>query len=471
MLGEAGLEAGAHVEFILFLEEQADVSGAAVFQTKAEKGAFVFSKLTETAGRTQASLLAELSGMGVEHRSFWVANMVWVRGDMQALQAMAQRREVARIFGNPHVRFSQPEVPLIPQTLAAPAGIEWNIEKVRAPLVWEAGFTGQGVVIGGQDTGYEWTHPALINQYRGWDGTAADHDYNWRDAIHSSESDRCGADSPFPCDDAYNYHGTHTMGIMVGDDGGENRIGMAPGAKWIGCRNMDQEVGTPATYSECYQWFLAPTDANGNNPDPSKAPDIINNSWGCPPDEGCTEPDVLLAVVENVRAAGILTVHSAGNGGISCGTVNTPAAIYEASFTVGNTNASDIIFSSSSTGPVTVDGSGRLKPDITAPGANIRSSIAGSSYATLSGTSMAAPHVAGLAALLISAYPELRGNVDQIEELIKKTAVPRTADRDCGDVPGSSIPNNTYGWGRIDAWAALNGQTPLYFPIIFNNRR
>ncbi len=250
------------------------------------------------------------------------------------------------------------------------------------------------------------------------------------------------------------------MGIMVGEDPSRtNQIGMAPGAKWICCRNMDQGVGSPATYAECYQWFLAPTDLNDLNPDPAKAPDVINNSWVCPESEGCTDPQVLLSVVEAVRAAGILTVHSAGNKGPSCATVDTPAAIYDASFTVGNTTSSDQLAVSSSRGPVTVDGSGRIKPDISAPGTSIRSSVPGGNYAILSGTSMAGPHVAGLAALLFSAQPDLIGQVDHIERLITSTAVPvSTSDGSCGGIPGTVYPNNFIGWGRIDAMTALEGQ-------------
>ena len=198
------------------------------------------------------------------------------------------------------------------------------------------GFTGQGVVIGGQDTGYQWDHPALKNQYRGWNGAIADHDYNWHDAIHSgSGGNPCGYNSPFPCDDY--GHGTHTMGTMVGDDGGANQIGMAPGARWIGCRNMDNGLGSPSTYAECYQWFVAPTRVDGSEPRPDLAPDVINNSWGCPPSEGCN-PDSLLIVVQNLVDAGIVTAHSAGNSGSGCSFVDTPAAIYEELFTVGATD-------------------------------------------------------------------------------------------------------------------------------------
>ncbi len=275
----------------------------------------------------------------------------------------------------------------------------------------------------------------------------------------------CPYDSPEPCDDR--DHGTHTMGIMVGADG-SNQIGMAPEARWIGCRNMENGVGTPATYIECFQWFIAPTKIDGSEPNPSLAPDVINNSWSCTEDEGCTDPNILKAAVEAVRAAGILTVQSAGNGGSQCNTVKDPAAIYAASFTVGATDSSDTIASFSNRGPVTVDGSNRLKPDVVAPGVAVRSSVPGGAYVPKSGTSMAAPHVAGLAALLLSAIPELRGQVPLLEFLIRASAVPLTTTQTCGGVPGSSTPNNTYGWGRIDAWQAYQ-EWPLehfYFPFI-----
>jgi subtilisin family serine protease len=337
--------------------------------------------------------------------------------------------------------------------MAETAGIEWNISQVNAPAVWALGYTGQGAIVAGADTGYDWDHPALVGHYRGWDGTNANHNYNWHDAIHSGSSG-CGVNSPAPCDG--HWHGTHTMGTMVGDDGAANRIGMAPGARWIGTRNMnDSGAGTPATYSECFEWFIAPTDLNGQNPDPARAPDVINNSWGCPASEGCTSPDVLRTVVENTRAAGIVVVASAGNDGSGCSTINVPPSIYEAAFTVGATDGSDAAASFSSRGPVTVDGSGRRKPDVSAPGVSVRSSTPGTGYALSSGTSMAGPHVAGLVALVLSAHPGLKGQVDRIETLLEKTCRPRTTTQNCGTIPGTNVPNNTYGWGRIDALAAV----------------
>ena len=132
---------------------------------------------------------------------------------------------------------------------AAPQGVEWNVQKIGAPAVWALGFTGQGLVYANADSGVTWDVPALQSHYRGWDGTAANHNYNWWDAVHSDVSGNgstpCGFDSKVPCDDdtfTSITHGTHTMGTAVGDDGAGNQIGVAPGAKWIGCRNQDEEA-------------------------------------------------------------------------------------------------------------------------------------------------------------------------------------------------------------------------------------
>ncbi|MEO8197640.1 MAG: S8 family serine peptidase, partial [Thermoanaerobaculia bacterium] len=247
----------------------------------------------------------------------------------------------------------------------------------------------------------------------------------------------------------------------VGDDGAGNQVGMAPGARWIGCRNMNAGAGTPTTYIECFQWFIAPTDLANQNPNPAMAPDVINNSWGCPTSEGCNPGNfaVMQAVVENVRTAGIFVAVSAGNDGSGCSTVNTPAAIYDAVFSVGSTTntANDVMSSFSSRGPVTVDGSNRMKPDIAAPGSNVRSSVPGGGYSSFSGTSMAGPHVAGLVGLLVGAVPGAAGNIDLLEDVIRQSAVhPVAASQVCGGVDTNVFPNNSYGAGRIDALAAVN---------------
>jgi serine protease AprX len=442
------------IEFMLFLTEQAELSAASSLASKREKGFFVHDALTSTALRTQGPLRATLAAMGVQHRPFWVANMIWVRGSRASLFALAQRSDVARVFANPAMHLAEPLPGAAQKSPGRRRNPEWNLALVNAPTVWKIGYAGQGTVVAGQDTGYQWDHPALKSHYRGWNGNRAEHDYNWHDAVHVGGG-RCGADSPLPCDD--HYHGTHTIGTLIGDDGRGNRIGMAPQAHWIGCRNMDRGIGSPATYSECYQWFIAPTRIDGTDADPDRAPDVINNSWSCTPDEGCTDPGVLVAVVRNVRAAGILSVNAAGNSGPDCGSINEPSAIYAQSWTVGATQADDTIASFSSRGPVTIDGRSRRKPDVAAPGEDIRSSVPGGAYIRLSGTSMAAPHAAGLAALLISARPELAGQVDILEELSEKSAKPLTSSQGCGGDAADRRPNSVYGWGRLDAAAAYHG--------------
>jgi uncharacterized repeat protein (TIGR01451 family) len=315
------------------------------------------------------------------------------------------------------------------------------------------------VVVAGQDTGYDWDHPALKSQYRGWDGGTVDHDYNWHDAIHDNDphtapGNPCGFDSPEPCDD--HGHGTHTMGTIVGDDGGSNKIGVAPGSRWISCRNMEQRWGTPATYAECFEFFLAPYPIGGDpmiQGDPSRAPHVINNSWSCPPSEGC-DTGSLRSVIANVRAAGIVVVVSAGNSGSACATVDEPPAVYDTAFSVGAIDSDDGIAGFSSRGPVTVDDSQRLKPDVSAPGVGVRSSFPGGTYGRLNGTSMAAPHVTGLVALLWSAAPQWIGDVDATERLVQEAARP-VIDQSCGgDADGH--PNNVYGWGIVDALAAVS---------------
>jgi subtilisin family serine protease len=446
----AAIAGGSSTEILVVLAERAELDAAAATPGLAARRQAVRDALWATAQRSQQSLRVALDAAGVRYRSFSIVNALHVpEADAALVAVLVARPDVARIEANPRIR------QLLPQPTAAPGGddpdsIEWNVNLIRAPELWALGFTGQGIVVGNQDTGFQWDHPALRNQYRGWSGTAADHDYNWHDAIHSGGGS-CGPDASAPCDDY--GHGTLTIGVSVGSDGGANQIGVAPGARWIGCRNMDQGWGTPATYLECLEFFLAPYPVGGTPAagDPSRAPDVTNNSWTCPPEEGCSW-ETLQAAIEAQRAAGILTVAAAGNSGPSCSTVQDPPAIYDAAFSVGATDAGDNIASYSSLGPVAVDGSGRLKPDISAPGDDVRSSSPGGGYASASGTSLAAPHVTGAVALLWSASPTLRGRVDATEWTLAHTSAALFSTQ-CGDPPGA-IPNNVFGWGRLDAAAA-----------------
>jgi len=461
---------GGEAEFLVVLAGQADLSPAAALSTREARLRYVYDALREAALRAQAPLRAALDDAGVDYRPFYVANVLVVRGDRALVARLAARPEVARIAANPRVRQPLPAPPPADNTRSSPRpgggfrpqGVEWNVAHINADDVWALGYTGQGVVVAGQDTGYEWNHPALVGQYRGYNGVTVTHDYHWHDAIHTNTQgyNVCGVDSPVPCDD--NSHGTHTMGSIVGDDGSGNQIGVAPGARWIGCRNMDNGYGTPATYIECFEFFLAPYPVGGDpwtDGVPSLAPHVINNSWYCPPREGC-DWDTLQAIVENVRAAGILVVVSAGNSGSACGTVQDPPAIYDAAFSVGATDGASNVAGFSSRGPVTVDGSGRLKPDVAAPGVGVRSCVPGGGYDFKSGTSMAGPHVAGTAALLWSAAPYLVGDVDATEWVITRTARPRTTAQGCGGDGLDDVPNNVYGWGIVDALAAVQGPLP-----------
>jgi serine protease AprX len=476
-------------EFLIYMKQQADLSGSKTLATKNEKGRYVYDRLTSVAQATQANVKQALSQRGAPHKSFWISNTIWAKGDLTVLQAVAALSEVAAIYPVGKGALNLPPEVDPPSSTNSTGGAsssdlalvdpnpEPGLIRVNADDVWAMGIEGQGVVVAGADTGVRWTHQALKNRYRGWDGVTASHDYNWHDGIHTGTwppdpTNVCngggvpGQPSAEPCDDDAilgGGHGSHTVGTMVGDDGGINRIGMAPQAKWMACRNMSQGLGAIPSYLECMQWFIAPTKVDGTSPDPTKAPHVINNSWGCV--EGCPpDPNPLRDSLKASRAAGIVYVASAGNDGPACNTVYHPLARYPESFTAGSTtHTTDVISSFSSRGPTALDPDNPgsplyMKPNITAPGSTIRSAQRASdtAYANLSGTSMAGPHVAGLVALVISANPDLAGDVDRIEEIIEQSAAKKTTTEMCGLDSNTAVPNNTYGWGHIDALAAVN---------------
>lgn len=459
----AAFKKGEHPDVLIAFTAQADLSEAALKKGKAQKAQFVFSALTQVAAASQEKAQMLLRATNLEVNSFYLVNALSVKAcTPEVAQQLALLPEVKAIALDPAVHL---EMPSPVDASSDRSAIEWGIEKINAPLVWNLGFTGQGITIGGADTGYDWLHPALQPHYRGYSALSGEvnHNYNWHDGVtapsplNGNADNPCGFNIKAPCDDQ--SHGTHTMGTMTGDDGMGNQIGVAPGASWVGCRNMERGWGQPSTYLDCFEWFLAPTDTNELNPDPLKAPHVINNSWYCAVEEGCTDltvNELLRTAVINLKAAGVVVVVSNGNaGGQGCASTFGPPAYFEESFSIGASREDDAIAGFSSLGPVTIDNSYRIKPNVVAPGQGIRSSVPGNGYASFSGTSMAGPHVAGLVALLIDANPILEGEVEVIESIIESTCVPFNGFQDCSDSLGIAYPNNTFGFGRVNALAAV----------------
>ncbi|MGQ0600784.1 MAG: S8 family serine peptidase, partial [Anaerolineales bacterium] len=286
--------------------------------------------------------------------------------------------------------------------------------------------------------GVVYTHPALLQSYRGVLGQTVQHDYNWYDPAPKN---------PFPEPKDLVGHGTHTMGTLAGGRAANGlQIGMAPDVRWMAARGCASTFCADETLIASAQWMLAPTDATFANPRPDLRPHIISNSWGA-----SGESNWFTGFVEAWNAAGIFSTFAVGNSGglFGCGSSSSPGN-YAASLAVGATDAEDFIAPFSSRGPTS---DGRTKPDLSAPGVAIPSAWLNNDEVSLSGTSMATPHVAGAAALLWSANPALIGDIAATRALLTGTALRRTGS-EC-DADFNAVPNNTYGWGRLDVYAAV----------------
>lgn len=256
--------------FLVYLNKQTAIPEHDLDKnSKAEKAYQILITNLET----QEDIVNILSRGKYEFRRYYIVNAISVYGDINLVITLASRNDVNYIsFDSPSK--SEDSYLDISGIMASPEPT-WGISIINADQVWNIGYTGHGIVVGGQDTGYDWKHPALKDKYRGNKINAnADHNYNWHDAIHEINSNNndsipdpknnpCGLNAAEPCDD--HSHGTHTMGTMAGQTD-SLLIGVAPGAKWIGCRNMERGWGKPSTYIECFEWFLAPTDLNGKIP-------------------------------------------------------------------------------------------------------------------------------------------------------------------------------------------------------------
>jgi len=441
--------------YIIHFKAKPSLTGARTMEWES-RGRFVAHTLRDVAETSQADVKAFLTSRNIEHKSFWIGNMIVVeKSDLATLNGLKEFAEIDRIQKRPKIILHEPV-----ERAAADAqimAIESNLTHIKADQAWALGARGGGIVVSSIDTGVRYTHHALVNQYRGNSGGGTfNHNYNWWDPANHSAA---------PVDN--NGHGSHTMGIMVGNDGDVNQTGVAPEAKWIACAGCPGGACSDTTLLECAQWIAAPWDLSKSNPNPDLRPHVVNNSWG---DCGMSYDNWFRDVIDNWQAAGIYPVFSNGNSpncGYSspppCGTVANPAR-YGNVTGVGATGTSDGQYATFSLwGPtdnadvINPAGYPYLKPQVSAPGTSIRSSYnsSDSSYVLMSGTSMAAPHVTGLVALMYSACSGLTRQYGAVETMMQNAAVPIPYATACGGEGPGNVPNNATGWGEIDALTAV----------------
>ncbi len=435
----------------VIMNGQADVASAAQMPDYDARRQYVYATLVAQADASQADLRSLLDRFHIRYTPYYLVNAVEVDGGLLAELLLANRTDVSRILPSPRLRPLPGALDAGRAEAELPPDHDWNLKLLGAEKVWqEFGARGAGIVVGQSDSGVDAAHPELAD---GYGGRGGDDSYAWFDPWSYTTS---------PVD--YGGHGTHTLGSVLG-----NSTGVAPDATWIACANLQRNLGNPALYLDCLQFMLAPFPPGGDplhDGDPLRSANVLNNSWGCPQEhEGC-DPASLQPAVDALRAAGIFVVASAGNDGPRCSTIKDPIAIYDGAFSVGAVDEGRSLAPFSSTGPVTVDGSGRLKPDIAAPGVDVWSAWPGGQYAANSGTSMAGPHVAGVVALLWSANPALIGDIDRTEQILRDTAQPFSGHMTTmsamlagEDAPQpSSAPNPTPNPAAAAVDEALGGQ-------------
>jgi len=420
------------------LEEQAEIASISSLPDPVERRRAVYTSLVSHTSSSQAGLRQALDRLGIDYTPYYLVNGLQVDGGPLVRLWLGTRPEVAQVLDNPFMRPLRQPPPTNTGSQPAPEAPQWNLTQIGADRVHrELGITGQGILIGQSDSGAQFEHPELADSYRGRDG---DHNYSWFDPWNGASQ---------PTDSG--GHGTHTLGSVLG-----NTTGVAPDAEWIACVNLARNLGNPAYYLDCLQFMLAPFPIGGDpflDGDPGRGPHVLNNSWGCPEIEGC-RADTLLPAVQALNAAGIFIVAGAGNDGPSCESVSAPLSIYADVFSVGATDISGALVLYSSRGPVTVDGSNRVKPDLIAPGEQVLSAMPGDSYEYISGTSMAGPHVAGTVALMWSANPDLIGDIPRTREILSSTAKPYPYPiTGCPGTEGH--PSTATGYGSLDAYAAV----------------
>ena len=413
---------GERLPVIITMEEQVDADNVKG-SSESEKRSNLVRALKHKADTSQAPLSAFLHASGASDEvQLWIINGVAARVPAPALNGLQHFPGVASITLDKRVKEPPPPEPVTEATATA----EWNLNAVQAPDLWAQGFTGQGVVVANMDSGVDVDHPDLAARYRG--GSNSWFDPNGQHA------------SPYD----YSGHGTGTMAIMVGGDAGGTTIGMAHGARWIAAKIFnDNGQASFSGIHASYQWMLDPDGDAGTD----DAPAVVNNSWGFRYNAGECISDFQVDI-DLLRAGGISVVFSAGNTGPAAASSESPAN-NAGSIAVGAVDAAGNIADFSSRGPSACDGT--LYPELAAPGVNVRSadrSFGGFAlYTVASGTSFAAPHVAGAIALLRSAAAD--ANLPEIETALNITAV---------DL-GAAGPDQDSGYGLLavaDAYDALS---------------
>ncbi len=444
---------------IIMLRNQVDVEELNASMLRAnysrdERLPVLFSRLQETAKRDQAGLIQFLSTSDMVKeesiKSLWIANMILLDAKKELLEALSLRPEVDGIFKNIPMRpLGDTHSPIRPPV---PNGREPGLDVIKAPALWQLGYTGYGTKILVMDSGTDSAHPALRRQFRYQNAPI--------EATYSTER----------LEDYCDFHGSQVASAAIGLDRLNNdTLGAAFNGEWLaaGLPLLNRETDRPCTYTgkevtifEAFEWALNP-DGNINTTD--DIPDVINNSWGSSfesifPGQCSSSP--YNNTFENIRVAGIGLIFSAGNSGTEApeSTISFPATLSIDEVTplaVGSISNNFSVANFSSRGPSGCGGAGSLgiKPEVMAPGVNVRSASPGANYQTVNGTSFSAPYVAGAFLLLKEAFPELDGGL--ISQALYQSAT------DLG-APGE---DNTYGNGVIDVLAAFNylvdqGNTP-----------
>ncbi|MBD3404478.1 S8 family serine peptidase [candidate division GN15 bacterium] len=394
----------------------------------------VIGRLTSNRAEGAESVRQLLTDQGAQQiREFWIVPSFAARVSSSNLNELAEHESIRMIVEDVSLSFDEPID--VQQGSSLATSVSDQLRMLNVPQLWQLGLTGQGRLVCSFDTGVEGTHPALSTK---WRGNSAAQSASWYSPVNPTSQ---------PYDVA--GHGTHTMGIMVGSTPTDT-FGVAPDAQWISAGVVDQGRPFNTTLADivaAFQWALNP---DGDVTTTDDVPDVILNSWGIP--AGLFEPcdDTFWEVIDAVEAAGIVTIFAAGNEGPNPQTLRDPADRATSplnSFSIGAVDNNRVVAGFSSRGPSRCDNS-QIKPEVMAPGVSVLSATKGGGYAYMSGTSMAAPYIAGLVALCREYNPD--ATVEEIKTAFINAAI------DLGPVG----EDNAYGHGLVDA-SQLLGHLPM----------